>query len=786
MAGVTFSSSRNLSKLMESNGKSANEEAIEDEPQTARSRFFRDRASDNTQNRSSFGLGSKTNKDDRESWTAGRGKGVGDDEDRAKNGDNRERYFNRNQRDRSDNDDETFGRRNGFGQKTDNRWSRDGDRNAGRTQDRPGGWREREKQKNERDWDRSAPERDPEWMDEPAEKGDNKQAHTQEEFQRWKERMKAGNTQTGEKEVAATETEVESPAPAAKASSTTKTEGGLDKLFGSSWGEPKRSESVVEPLTQTPKAAPGKGKSSRFASLFAPKDVQQQAFNEPASPPTLPTMGNGSSEDKEAFQNILLKLKNSSLTPQTNMAHGLFSPVGEESNPLGFGAPLPEQKRDQSYPQSPQDPLRGLFGQKPGSGQPNTRPESGMLPPQPTSMEPFRHNSNVTSNAVSPEPLSANFPGLQPSESRAPQNVRSPFAGERPATHTPESLNIQNLIANQQQTQKPGGLNESSQFLLDLIKKQSGARPPSHQRQGGLAGEPDNFQLFLDQPPNAGKPQGPTGPVQAHSQAHTHAPKPRAPGPPGFLEDQFLLQQHERRENPQSYDTVGNNQQQRPRNSALLQASGRSSRTLVSWRSRASVVTPLSRLNSVDKAVTLAYFREVLRLTFLATTSNNCLRNFVAMALSSAVPAALLASLALVSISWVTMLVVLAASKSVSHLRLPASIPTFVTRQDSLTSRTSSSSRLQTHPQDRSSRHTCRDRVCPRRRTSGHVQHAAAAAAWLLWWDERSPWLQWSTRVQCAEWNARWHGEEPTRGDARRSTRRHDEESAGGYDAWRL
>ena len=126
-----------------------------------------------------------------------------------------------------------------------------------------------------RPWERSAPaEEDPEWMDEPMEEQATP-ARTQEDFQRWKERMKAGkNASANNEEAFITPSSPEPTAgrsqKAAAAFLDAEGDDSMDKFFAR-FNEAKIS---TEP-TATVKA-PTK---TRFASLFSPLAEQ---------PPQLP------------------------------------------------------------------------------------------------------------------------------------------------------------------------------------------------------------------------------------------------------------------------------------------------------------------------------------------------------------------------------------------------------------------------------------------------------------------------------------------------------------------
>ena len=169
----------------------------------------------------------------------------------------------------------------------DQPWSRDDGSNSKESAIRRQGWRERERERrDEKDWTRSSRvEAEPEWMDSPA-NDDKKQAHTQEEFQRWKERMKAGTAASEDKSDPAADstpgtkkTTASSipPTPLAK-------DGGFDQLVGI-WGENKRTEGGTE-SGQPPRPHGAKSKGSKFAGFFVAKEepVHINTGNDPRCP----------------------------------------------------------------------------------------------------------------------------------------------------------------------------------------------------------------------------------------------------------------------------------------------------------------------------------------------------------------------------------------------------------------------------------------------------------------------------------------------------------------------
>ncbi|KAJ5160216.1 uncharacterized protein N7482_007220 [Penicillium canariense] len=242
-------------------------------------------------------------------------------------------------------------------------------------------WR-RDRHGADRDWTRGAKlEQEPEWLD--SNDGDEpRRAHTQEDFERWKERMKAGSG-TGQ-QAPAQEEKRDLPAEsdiAAQKPESHRTDGeifshsgtpfmpdsSMERFFGM-LGDTKPSVPEVgtpiaaeptprkDPLGAGMSAKPGK--SSRFAGLFSPppespvKDPEPQVLSMPmlfggGSP------ANAHDADQEGFQRILKMLgggggRSNSGTPN----HG---EPPQRSRPSSMVHP--EQPRAVANMSSPRDSL---------------------------------------------------------------------------------------------------------------------------------------------------------------------------------------------------------------------------------------------------------------------------------------------------------------------------------------------------------------------------------------------------------------------------------------------
>ncbi|EXJ84128.1 hypothetical protein A1O3_04795 [Capronia epimyces CBS 606.96] len=215
----------------------------------------------------------------------------------------------------------------------------------------------------ERDWDRSAKvEAEPEWMD-SAEPDEPFQVRTQEDFQRWKEKMKAGGAPSVGKPDSAV---IVPPSENAQAKSTTtgaspEPDDSMDKFFA-------RYESKT--TEQKPVAAKPHGRT-RFASLFSPPPEQNKQVE--AAPP-VPTAerpssaqpGSAVDADQAGFARILemLQTRSNNPTPQTQETAKPRAPLyarGGEVKSVAESRPSPQSLLSllagQNAPQ-PQEPTR--------------------------------------------------------------------------------------------------------------------------------------------------------------------------------------------------------------------------------------------------------------------------------------------------------------------------------------------------------------------------------------------------------------------------------------------
>ncbi|KAL8798513.1 MAG: hypothetical protein Q9182_006602 [Xanthomendoza sp. 2 TL-2023] len=220
-------------------------------------------------------------------------------------------------------------------------------------------WREKNRgnvREAEAEWTKAPKkETDPEWMDEP-DVSEKNQTHTQEDFERWKERMKAGNGPTHEVAPPTSDQRpkservvsgIASPAAKAKVGTPLVVDPSIDGFFGQWNGLSKKETSTdngAPPLkaeTIKPKAT----KSSKFTGFFGSKALPaEQEAEAPAIPP-LEAPADSSSEDKEGFQRILKLLDQQQTNTSKDPTIRVQSLRNPPTSPI---APTPRQQQRSS------------------------------------------------------------------------------------------------------------------------------------------------------------------------------------------------------------------------------------------------------------------------------------------------------------------------------------------------------------------------------------------------------------------------------------------------------
>ncbi|KAL2006289.1 hypothetical protein VTN00DRAFT_9943 [Thermoascus crustaceus] len=515
-----------------------------------REKFFKDREIgdkdlDRRDTRLGTANGRRGGRDDRDDWGNGRPRRAfdQDEQDRRprRTGDS-DRWNNRDRdqqdlsydRGNRDKEGRYTPRRDGQGRgRHEQSWFRDDntqdapDTEEERPSVRSKDWR-RDRHGADRDWNRGARfEQDPEWLD-STDRDEPRPAHTQEDFQRWKERMKAGSAQPA--------AEVKKETPPEQASRNIQkpesrpTEGemfsnlstpfqmdsGLDKFFGL-LGDNKAAQGTSTPasMDSTTKKDPVStkpAKSSRFAGLFSPP---AEAGKDSAAKPQLDRPVS-TDADQEGFQRILQMLgggKSRNTTPQVDSSQQPHPP--------------PLSQAEQSRPETTlSSPARESVG----------RPDY------------MTYQDNAARNKAPPPGLEALLSPNAQGEAQAQQNrdrenllrlmqqvkVSSPVTSQPPgnpqlqsAGPTPPGvLNVPDLLSRAQGMQKP---QQKTPSFLDDPAIANMQRPDVDRRPTN--GPPMGY--FDDVPfPNA--PQGNQGPNTPTGGRMPGQPPMVLQRPPGF------------------------------------------------------------------------------------------------------------------------------------------------------------------------------------------------------------------------------------------------------------
>ncbi|KAL8642298.1 MAG: hypothetical protein Q9228_001006 [Teloschistes exilis] len=267
-------------------------------------------------------------------------------------------------------DDTNEIRRNGNGRgRNEPSWYRDGkdgEADGKRDNTRARDWRDKNRgsaRGADLDWDQNTKsEMDPEWMDEPDVQ--EKQAHTQQDFERWKERMKAGSSgpnqenapPSGDKRPTHERTfsGLTSPAGKTRAETPLVIDPSMDGFFGQWNDAAKKENSTIDGVTQGKAEVKSKTvKASKFTGFFGAKPLPAEPEPEVAPSPFVPPV-DSSTEDKEGFQRILKLLDQQQSNPQKDGGardhiprHMPASPAGQrqQQNPqIKNAGPVPPNK----------------------------------------------------------------------------------------------------------------------------------------------------------------------------------------------------------------------------------------------------------------------------------------------------------------------------------------------------------------------------------------------------------------------------------------------------------
>ncbi|KAL5338557.1 hypothetical protein BJX70DRAFT_366183 [Aspergillus crustosus] len=243
-------------------------------------------------------------------------------------------------------------------------------------------WR-RDRHGADREWTRGGKiEQEPEWLD-SNDREESRKVHTQEDFERWKEKMKAGSTQAPPEDrhdspieqapesvqvydARPTDGEIFSPTGAAL------NDAAMERFFGL-LGETKHAQEIASPLPTEPVAKKemflGKpGKPSRFAGLFSPPlGSPAREPESPISTKSPPLSFNPSNDaDQEGFQRILQMLgggKSRNATPHNDPIQALAqdtqpSPFVAEQTRSPISSPPRERNQRPEQMHIPEPPVR--------------------------------------------------------------------------------------------------------------------------------------------------------------------------------------------------------------------------------------------------------------------------------------------------------------------------------------------------------------------------------------------------------------------------------------------
>lgn len=491
-------------------------------PREKTERWTRDRETDRTRDKG-FPNGRRT-REDGEGWTNVKGRkslGQEDFERFSRNGDrNREKHEGDPESD--------LAPRRGARDRAEPRWGRREElKEEGPKSGVQGGWRDRDRERErerdkDRDWTRGGnrAEEDPEWMDTKIEKKDPK-PRTQEDFQRWKEQMRAKDTPAEEKDepkefsadasnsTYATANMVTAPVHSPAAEPTQ----GI--LFGN-WGRDKVAESTP---VDTINAKPKSDKKSRFMTMFAKPEEQAAQSQHMAPMPASPAPVMEANADKEGFQRILQMLGQVNVGGTPNSQPSLPMPMNGGRH--GGGVSL------DFHQQSP--------------------------PPEPQQNRPPRtlEQQSILENILAPRPSGP--------ETRQSQQAR--FSNMSPDNALPEQFRMPRPESGHQeehfQHQHPPSRNNNAQDANLAAILNARAREESQRDQTTKQRERDFLLNLMQQPSRATPPQLPIQnlprPMQeSQNMAFYDQPRqqpqqqPRGRGmPPGFMEDPRMFNEND-------------------------------------------------------------------------------------------------------------------------------------------------------------------------------------------------------------------------------------------------
>lgn len=448
--------------------------------------------------------------------------------------------------DREGNGDE---RRHGQGRgKNEPSWYRDDDRPAeeeGKEAPRRD-WREKVAGRgHEKDYNKGASrDTEPEWLDEA---NDKKQAHTQADFQRWKEKMRAGNAPApapAPEQPTAPESRPNHERTFSGTSKKVETPLILDSSFDGFFGKfgEQKSDGVI-----AGEAKKATGKSSKFTGFFTPKtEPKPQDPPTPPAPPLDPAKDN-SNEDKVGFQRILKLLDQQQSSTSRNI-----TPFREQT-PRN----LPQSPPPQPQVSRENKPLETLPGPRAPKESPAPNRDSefllNLMKHQPQIQQTRTPHSQAQEDYRVQQSSLAAFSNLMISPHDTPQ--QTPSSKPPPGFFDPSQLDLlprenssQPQLHRHQQDlapreKAPQSLPQRQQ--QDLLREKLSQPQPHRQQQPKVVGTPgiyDNLSTFFPEanfslglPPGLNRPPGLDHPksTQVFSSQHQQ-PQRQVQPPPGF------------------------------------------------------------------------------------------------------------------------------------------------------------------------------------------------------------------------------------------------------------
>ncbi|KAK8211837.1 hypothetical protein IWZ01DRAFT_247820 [Phyllosticta capitalensis] len=492
---TAFASSSRAAKSSEHGEK---DDEVTAERVNIRDKFFKER--ENERNKNGAVNGRRANREEGEGWTNVRGRRTSfpaEDGERpqrmgrfARETDGEETTPRRKKFEqpwgRESTEKEGEGTHKSWRDRRDDRWTRGNER----IEEDPEWIDAAPKKKDEIGMARFSRNKGPEWLnDDPK---DDKKVHTQEDFQRWKERMKAGAAVAEDKENTPEPPSAKDTPVSSKPITPMVIEG--KDMFGM-WGAAAVKQSEAPSTTEgapVPKAKPQK--SSKFAKLFSPQEEQmppQPPLVEQQPPPTSQTPAD--SEDKEGFQRILNLLSNSSIS------QGQQSPA-----PNGRSQGTPDRNTIHAQPQPTRHHLLRSREEKAGFI------ESVLSRGTPTDFKGPQGSFGPFSPATDPGQE-------QPIRSESIRSGEERLGRATPNSNGMHQFGIQGMMGPQGQVAPPATLSRDREFLLNLMTGPQRNTPPQP-TQARPPPPPDMFAgAFMDkkvpfmEPPAMGVPQPPRG-----------------------------------------------------------------------------------------------------------------------------------------------------------------------------------------------------------------------------------------------------------------------------------